>query len=97
MRDCTYIAADFDHDKPAVDFLYWMRENGYLTFKDAHDLQQSNDDSYACSIKKSVIIPILFQKGVVNYARAITATPHTAQGMEILIIEVLSSLNVIKL
>lgn len=54
MRDCTYIAADFDHDKPAVDILYWMRENGYLNFKDAHDLQQSNDDSYACSIKKSL-------------------------------------------
>ena len=48
MRDCTYIAADFDHDKPAVDTLYWMRSHGYIRFKDAHDLQQSNDSSLAC-------------------------------------------------
>ena len=54
MRIYTYIAADFDHDKPAVDTLYWMRSHGYIRFKDAHDLQQSNDSSLACSIKKSL-------------------------------------------
>ena len=54
MRDCTYIAADFDHDKSAVDCLYWMRRNGYIKFKDAHDLQQSYDSSLSCSIKKSL-------------------------------------------
>ncbi|MBR0456964.1 MAG: molecular chaperone Tir [Firmicutes bacterium] len=54
MKDYTYIAADFDHDKGAVDCLYWMRRNGYIYFKDAHDIQQSNDDSLACSIKKSL-------------------------------------------
>jgi len=54
MRDYTYIAADFDHDKNAVDCLYWMRNQGLLHFKDAHDLQQSKDSSLACSIKKSL-------------------------------------------
>ena len=54
MRYCTYIAADFDHDKSAVDVLYWMRLHGYLQFTDAHDLQQSSDSSLACSIKKSL-------------------------------------------
>lgn len=54
MRDCVYIAADFDHDKSAVDCIYWMKRNGYLTFKDAHSLQQSYDSSLACSIKKSL-------------------------------------------
>ena len=54
MRDCTYIAADFDHDKKAVDVLYQMKSKGYIVLKDAHQLQQSNDSSLACSIKKSL-------------------------------------------
>ena len=54
MRDCTYIAADFDHDEDAVDILKTMKKKGYIIFKDAHELQQSRDSSLACSIKKSL-------------------------------------------
>lgn len=54
MGDYTYIAADFDHDEKAVNTLHWMRDNGYIQFKDAHELQQSYDSSLACSIKKSL-------------------------------------------
>lgn len=50
----TYIAADFDHDKNAVDYIYRLRDKGYLSFHDAHDIQQSNDSSLPCSIKKSL-------------------------------------------
>lgn len=50
----TYIAADFDYDKKSVDYIYWLKANGYISFFDAHDLQQSNDSSLACSIKKSL-------------------------------------------
>ena len=54
MKDYTYIAADFDHDDNAVKHLYWMKKTGQISFLDAHELQQSNDDSLACSIKKSL-------------------------------------------
>lgn len=54
MRDYTYIAGDYDNDKSAIETLYWMRDKGYLKFKDAHEIQQSNDSSLACSIKKSL-------------------------------------------
>ncbi len=54
MRIFTYIAADFDHDKNAVDTLHLMRDNGFIKFRDAHELQQSYDSSLACSIKKSL-------------------------------------------
>lgn len=54
MRKYAYIAADFDHDEDAVNHLYWMRDRGLISFLDAHELQQSNDDSLACSIKKSL-------------------------------------------
>ena len=50
----TYIAADFDNDSQAVNHLYTMKEKGLLSFLDAHELQQSNDDSLPCSIKKSL-------------------------------------------
>ena len=50
----TYIAADFDHDENAVKHLHWMNEHGKIKFYDAHKLQQSNDSSLACSIKKSL-------------------------------------------
>ena len=50
----TYIAADFDHDEKAVDILHWMRDQGYIHFYDAHELQQSYDSSLVCSIKKSL-------------------------------------------
>lgn len=54
MRNYTYIAADFDHDENAVKHLQWMKNQGLINFLDAHELQQSNDSSLACSIKKSL-------------------------------------------
>lgn len=41
----TYIAADFDHDKDAVEALDYMKNNGLTVYKNAHDLQQSSDTS----------------------------------------------------
>lgn len=54
MRSRTYISADFDHDENAVKHLHWLNDKGIISFLDAHDLQQSYDDSLACSIKKSL-------------------------------------------
>lgn len=51
-RNCTYIAADFDHDIDAVRVLYHMKNIGLLTFIDAHKLQQCKDSIYPCMIKK---------------------------------------------
>ena len=55
-RTRTYIAADFDHDKYAVDQLHKWNDSKYwsLSFTDAHDLQTSNDSSLYCSIKSSL-------------------------------------------
>ncbi|MBR0541464.1 MAG: TIR domain-containing protein [Clostridia bacterium] len=55
-RTRTYIAADFDHDKDAVDQLYSWNNNKHLSlsFTDAHDLQKSYDSSLYCSIKSSL-------------------------------------------
>ena len=55
-RTRTYIAADFDHDKDAVDQLHKWNDSKYwsLSFTDAHDLQTSNDSSLYCSIKSSL-------------------------------------------
>ena len=55
-RTRTYIAADWDHDKNAVDALhYWNDNSKYgLSFSDAHDLKQAKDTSLNCSIKKSL-------------------------------------------
>lgn len=56
MRTKTYIAADFDHDKDAVNILYqWKYDNSLLfDFQDAHDLMQARDTSLYCSIKHSL-------------------------------------------
>ena len=54
MRNYTYTAADFDHDKDAIDHLKLMKENGLISYLDAHELQQSYDSSKPCSIKKSL-------------------------------------------
>lgn len=54
MKNRTYIAADFDHDENAVKHLRWMKSRGLINYLDAHELQQSNDSSLACSIKKSL-------------------------------------------
>ena len=55
-RTKTYIAADFDHDKDAVDQLHKWNDSKYwsLNFQDAHDLQTSSDNSLYCSIKSSL-------------------------------------------
>lgn len=55
-RTRTYIAADFDHDKDAVDQLYKWNDSNYwsLSFSNAHDLQTSSDNSLFCSIKSSL-------------------------------------------
>ena len=55
-RTRTYIAADFDQDKDAVDKLHQWNDSDHwaLSFTDAHDLQTSNDGSLYCSIKSSL-------------------------------------------
>lgn len=55
-RTRTYIAGDWDHDKDAVEALYWWNESSRygLSFSDAHELKQARDTSLNCSIKKSL-------------------------------------------
>lgn len=55
-RTKTYIAGDWDHDKDAVDQLHKWNDSNYwsLSFTDAHDLTQANDNSLNCSIKSSL-------------------------------------------
>ncbi len=55
-RTRTYIAADFDEDIDAVEQLHKWKEGKKwsLSFTDAHDLQNSRDDSKPCSIKASL-------------------------------------------
>ena len=52
-RTRTYIAADWDGDRDAVDQLHKWNDSDYwgLSFTDAHNLQQSRDSSLPCSIK----------------------------------------------
>lgn len=55
-RTKTYIAADWDHDKDAVDQLHKWNNSQYwsLSFSDAHDLTSSRDSSLNCTIKRSL-------------------------------------------
>jgi len=55
-RTKTYIAADWDGDKDAVQQLYKWKESEYwgLDFQDAHDITQARDSSLNCSIKASL-------------------------------------------
>jgi len=55
-RTKTYIAADWDGDKNAVDKLRaWNdSEKWSLSYTDAHDITQSRDGSLNCSIKASL-------------------------------------------
>ena len=55
-RTKTYIAADWDGDKDAVDQLHKWNDSNYwsLSFTDAHDLTQARDSSLYCSIKSSL-------------------------------------------
>lgn len=55
-RTKTYIAADWETDKDAVDQLHKWNDSDYwsLSFTDAHDLTQARDSSLNCSIKTSL-------------------------------------------
>lgn len=55
-RTRTYIAADWDHDKDAVEALHYWNENSKygLSFSDAHELMQARDSSLNCTIKRSL-------------------------------------------
>ena len=55
-RTKTYIAADWDGDKSAVDQLYKWKNSDHWSFDfvDAHDLTQARDSSLNCSIKASL-------------------------------------------
>ncbi|KAA6322887.1 hypothetical protein EZS27_027614 [termite gut metagenome] len=57
-RTKTYIAADWDGDKNAVEQLQkWSNSNYWsLSFTDAHDLTQARDNSLNCSIKSSLAV-----------------------------------------
>lgn len=55
-RTCTYIAGDWTGDKDLIDKLHEWNESEKLglSFVDVHDLTQSRDTSYPCSIKQSL-------------------------------------------
>jgi len=55
-RTKTYIAADWDGDKDAVEQLHKWNNSDYwsLSFTDAHELTQARDSSLSCSIKSSL-------------------------------------------
>lgn len=55
-RTRTYIAADWDTDKEAIEQLrIWNNSNYWgLSFSDAHDLTSARDESLNCSIKTSL-------------------------------------------
>ncbi|MDR0644747.1 MAG: hypothetical protein LBG05_07560 [Treponema sp.] len=55
-RTKTYIAADWDGDKAAIDKLHEWNDSKYwsLSFTDAHELTQARDGSLNCSIKASL-------------------------------------------
>ena len=52
----TYIAGDWTGDSDAIEQLHKWNKSKYcgLSFRDAHDLTQSRDDSLNCSIKASL-------------------------------------------
>lgn len=55
-RNQTYIAADWDGDREAIEQLKKWNESGKwaLNFYDVHELTQSRDSSQNCSIKASL-------------------------------------------
>ena len=55
-RTRTYLAAEWDGDKDAIDQLHMWNNNNFwsLSFTDAHDLTQARDGSLNCSIKSSL-------------------------------------------
>lgn len=57
MRECVYLAGDFDHDGDVVKQIQKWNKSPYkdLKFKDAHDITQARDESLNCSIKDSLL------------------------------------------
>lgn len=55
-RTKTYLAAEWDGDKDAIDQLHKWNNNNFwsLSFTDAHELTQARDGSLNCSIKSSL-------------------------------------------
>ena len=55
-RTRTYIAADFDHDKDAVDQLMKWNDSKHwkMDFSNAHELESCRDSSLYCTIKRSL-------------------------------------------
>ena len=55
-RTKTYLAAEWDGDKNAIEQMHKWKKSKYwgLTFTDAHDLTQARDSSLNCSIKSSL-------------------------------------------
>ena len=55
-RNKTYIAADWDHDKNAVEQIHKWKDSDHwsLNFHDAHEITQARDTSLPCSIKRSL-------------------------------------------
>lgn len=55
-RTKTYIAADWDNDKDAVDQLHIWNDSDHwsLSFHDAHEITSARDTSLYCSIKRSL-------------------------------------------
>lgn len=55
-RTKTYLAGDWTGDKDLIDMLYRRNESDFwkLSFVDAHEYTQANDNSLPCSIKKSL-------------------------------------------
>lgn len=63
-RTRTYIAADWDNDKEAVDILTkWNKSNHWgLSFGDAHELSKClSDDTNNCNIKRIVHRTLIIQ------------------------------------
>jgi hypothetical protein len=55
-RTKTYIAAEWDGDKDAVEQLHKWNDSDHweLSFRDAHKVTQAKDESLNCSIKTSL-------------------------------------------
>ncbi len=55
-RTKTYIAADWDGDKDAINELYKWNESDHwgLSFVNVHDFKQAKDTSFPCTIKNSL-------------------------------------------
>ena len=106
-RTKTYIAADWDGDKNAVEQLYKWKKSNYwsLDFHDAHDLTQARDSSLNCSIKSSLATRLDVSKTfvlivgntTVNIAVVIIVGHRVVLEVIVLIIVAISNMSVKKL